>query len=96
MDYQKSQAASSTETRDLLDMADGIGNVYETLVILSKRSNQIQQDLKEELTSKLAEFASATDTLEEIFENREQIEISKLLRKNAKAGSHGYGRTCRR
>lgn len=84
MDYKKSQAASSTETRDLLDMADGIGNVYETLVILSKRSNQIQQDLKEELTSKLAEFASATDTLEEIFENREQIEISKFYERMPK------------
>lgn len=61
-----------------MDMSENVGNVYETLVILSKRSNQIQQDLKEELTAKLAEFASATDTLEEIFENREQIEISKF------------------
>ncbi len=84
MDYKKSQAAGSTETRDLLDMAEGVGNVYETLVILSKRSNQIQQDLKEELTSKLAEFASATDTLEEIFENREQIEISKFYERMPK------------
>jgi len=78
MDYKKTNAPDSTVTRDVLDLSQGPGNVYETLVILSKRSNQIGQDLKEELTSKLAEFASANDNLEEIFENREQIEISKF------------------
>lgn len=78
MDYKKTTAADSTITRDVLDLSESVGNVYETLVILSKRSNQISQDVKEELTSKLAEFASATDNLEEIFENREQIEISKF------------------
>jgi DNA-directed RNA polymerase subunit K/omega len=78
MDYKKTNAPDSTITRDLLDISEDVGNVYETLVILSKRSNQIGQDLKEELTSKLAEFASATDNLEEIFENREQIEISRF------------------
>lgn len=84
MDYKKTDAPDSTVTRDLLDLSADVGNVYETLAILSKRSNQIAQDLKEELTSKLAEFASSTDNLEEIFENREQIEISKFYERLAK------------
>ncbi|MCH2044212.1 MAG: DNA-directed RNA polymerase subunit omega, partial [Saprospiraceae bacterium] len=54
------------------------GNVYESLVIISKRSNQIAVDLKKELHNKLDEFASSTDTLEEVHENKEQIEISKF------------------
>ena len=57
------------------------GNIYESIVAMSKRSNQISVELKEELTSKLQEFASSTDNLEEIFENREQIEISKFYEK---------------
>jgi len=57
------------------------GNVYESCVVVAKRANQISVDLKEELTSKLAEFASTTDNLEEIFENREQIEISRFYEK---------------
>jgi DNA-directed RNA polymerase subunit K/omega len=57
------------------------GNIYESIVIMSKRSNQISVELKEELNQKLQEFASATDNLEEIFENREQIEISKFYEK---------------
>jgi DNA-directed RNA polymerase subunit K/omega len=57
------------------------GNVYESCVVIAKRANQISVDLKEELTSKLAEFASTTDNLEEIFENREQIEISRFYEK---------------
>lgn len=56
----------------------GAGNIYESLVIISKRSNQISVDLKKELNAKLDEFASTTDTLEEIHENKEQIEISKF------------------
>jgi DNA-directed RNA polymerase subunit K/omega len=56
----------------------GDGNIYESLVIISKRSNQISVDLKKELNAKLDEFASTTDTLEEIHENKEQIEISKF------------------
>jgi DNA-directed RNA polymerase subunit K/omega len=57
------------------------GNIYESIVAMSKRSNQISVELKEELTQKLQEFASTTDNLEEIFENREQIEISKFYEK---------------
>ena len=68
----------STPTRDILAFEKGTGNIYETLAICSKRANQISHELKEELNSKLSEFNTATDTLEEIFENREQIEISKF------------------
>jgi DNA-directed RNA polymerase subunit K/omega len=57
------------------------GNIYESIVAMAKRSNQISVELKEELTGKLQEFASSTDNLEEIFENREQIEISKFYEK---------------
>ena len=77
MDYKKTTAANNTITRNLSDFDKETENIYETLVIVSKRSNQIGLELKEELTRKLEEFASYTDNLEEIFENREQIEISK-------------------
>ena len=78
MDYKKTSADLTTTTRDLRTLDKKTGNVYETVVILSKRANQIGAEMKEELTGKLAEFASHTDNLEEIFENREQIEISKF------------------
>lgn len=68
----------STPTRDLISFEKGTGNIYETLAICAKRANQISQELKEELNAKLSEFNTATDTLEEVFENREQIEISKF------------------
>jgi len=68
----------STPTRDLLAFEKGTGNIYETLALCAKRANQISQELKEELNAKLSEFNTATDTLEEVFENREQIEISKF------------------
>jgi len=77
MDYKKIKAESSTVPRDLNDLEDQTGNVYETVMILAKRSNQIASEMKEELNQKLQEFASYTDNLEEVFENREQIEISK-------------------
>ena len=64
-----------------LPLAVEFGNIYETVAIIAKRSNQIAVDLKEELNSKLQEFASHTDNLEEVFENREQIEISKYYEK---------------
>jgi DNA-directed RNA polymerase subunit K/omega len=69
--------ASTTVTRNIPDFDRKTGNVYETLVVISKRANQIASEMKEELNSKLSEFNSTTDNLEEIFENREQIEISK-------------------
>jgi DNA-directed RNA polymerase subunit K/omega len=77
MDYKKTNAETNTITRDLREFESRTGNIYEAVVIMAKRANQINQDLKEELTNKLAEFASHTDNLEESFENREQIEVSK-------------------
>lgn len=77
MDYKKTDAAPSTVTRNVIEMAQETGNIYESVSIMSKRANQISQEMKEELDGKLKEFATHTDNLEEIFENREQIEISK-------------------
>ena len=77
MDYKKTNAPLTTVTRDMMAMAEQTGNVYETVCIIGKRSNQIAIELKKELEKKLQEFAS-TDTLEEVTENREQIEISKF------------------
>src|SRR3954469_7252135 len=73
----KPAVASSTITRDLRDLDVKTDNIYESIVIMSKRANQISNNIKEELHQKLSEFASANDNLEEVFENREQIEISK-------------------
>ncbi|PWH86331.1 DNA-directed RNA polymerase subunit omega [Brumimicrobium oceani] len=78
MSFKNSRAERSTITRDTVDLERGTDNIYESIVMLSKRANQINVDLKEELTQKLQEFASTTDNLEEIFENREQIEISRF------------------
>ncbi len=69
---------SSVITRDLDKIAAKTGNVYESVVIISKRARQIAVNIKEELNNKLAEFATTVDNLEEVFENREQIEISKF------------------
>lgn len=68
---------NTTVTRDLRELDVTTDNLYESIVVISKRANQIAVDVKEELNGKLAEFASSNDNLEEIFENREQIEISK-------------------
>ncbi|MEO8795481.1 MAG: DNA-directed RNA polymerase subunit omega [Daejeonella sp.] len=77
MSNSKSVVANSTVTRDVRELDKTTDNIYESIVIISKRANQIANNLKEELHGKLAEFASSNDNLEEIFENREQIEISK-------------------
>jgi DNA-directed RNA polymerase subunit K/omega len=71
-------AQSSVITRDLDKIAAQTGNVYESVVVISKRARQIAVNIKEELNNKLAEFATTVDNLEEVFENREQIEISKF------------------
>lgn len=78
MDYRKSIAPVTTVTRNLDLMTKDTGNIYETVIIVSRRSNQISVEMKQELNKKLEEFASYTDNLEEVFENREQIEISKF------------------
>lgn len=80
MDYKKTNAPLTTVTRDMIAMADQTGNVYETVCIIGKRANQISSELKKELEKKLQEFAS-TDNLEEVSENREQIEISRFYEK---------------
>ena len=77
MDYKKVKAESTTVTRDLRQFDKETGNIYQSVVIIGKRANQIGLEMKEELSSKLEEFASSTDNLEEIFENREQIEIAR-------------------
>ena len=78
MDNQKiAQVPTNTVTRNLADFAAPTGNVYESVMIIAKRSNQIAADIKQELNHKLEEFSNYADTLEETFENREQIEISK-------------------
>lgn len=78
MDYKKVKASLTTETRDIDMLEEHASNVYEAISIISRRSNQISVEMKQELNRKLEEFASYTDNLEEIFENREQIEISKF------------------
>lgn len=84
MSYKNSTAEKSTVTRDVINLEDRTGNIYEAIVVMGKRANQISVEMKEELTAKLQEFASSTDNLEEIFENREQIEISKFYEKMPK------------
>jgi DNA-directed RNA polymerase subunit K/omega len=78
INYKNTNAEKTTVTRDTNEFSDKSGNIYQSLIAISKRSNQISAEMREELTKKLAEFASSTDNLEEIFENREQIEISKF------------------
>lgn len=85
MDYKKSNAPLNTVTRDLVDLADATGNIYETVAVIGKRSNQIAAEMRHDLEQKLQEFASLNDTLEEISENREQIEISRYYEKLPKA-----------
>lgn len=80
----KPTLASSTVTRDLRDLDKTTDNIYESIVVMSKRANQISNNIKEELSQKLSEFTSANDNLEEVFENREQIEISKYYEKMPK------------
>ncbi len=72
-----SNTSSSVEPKKLSDMKDKTGNLYESIAVIAKRANQINITVKEELHSKLEEFASHTDSLEEVHENKEQIEISK-------------------
>jgi DNA-directed RNA polymerase subunit K/omega len=77
MSNLKNTIPTSTITRDVRQLDIETDNIYESIVIMSKRANQIANNVKEELHGKLAEFASSNDNLEEVFENREQIEISK-------------------
>ena len=88
MNFKNVKAESTTETRNTHEIESlGTGNLFETIVVLSKRSNQLSQDLKKELAEKMEEFVIPNDTLEEVFENREQIEISKFYERLAKPHS---------
>ncbi len=77
MSQKKTSAPVNTITRDMNSLCEPVGNVYEVVRIIAKRANQISREVKEELDKKLADFSSANDNLEEVFENREQIEISR-------------------
>ncbi|MBQ6378149.1 MAG: DNA-directed RNA polymerase subunit omega [Prevotella sp.] len=85
MDYKKSKAPVNTVTRNVMDLCRDTENLYESVAIISKRANQISLQIKEDLSKKLVEFASYNDSLEEVFENREQIEISRYYEKLPKA-----------
>ncbi len=78
MDYKNATAAKTTEILDPNTLDSKTGNIYEAVALIGKRSEQINDTIREELHAKLAEFASHTENLEEIFENKEQIEISKF------------------
>ena len=81
MDYKKSKAPVNTVTRDIMSLCDETDNIYESVAIISKRANQIGVEIKQDLSKKLAEFASYNDSLDEVLENREQIEISRYYEK---------------
>ena len=81
MDYRKVAASTNTETRDVMKLAEPVQNVYEITMIIAKRANQLSLEMKRDLDSKLQEFASYSDNLEEVFENHEQIEISRFYEK---------------
>lgn len=83
MDYKKSNAPTNTVTRDMISLSEDTGNVYETVSIIARRANQIAREMKEELDTKLQEFAASSDkdNMEEENENREQIEVSRYYEK---------------
>ena len=81
MDYKKSKTPVNTVTRDIMDLCDETNNIYESVAIMAKRANQISVEIKQDLNKKLSEFDSYNDTLELVFENREQIEISRYYEK---------------
>lgn len=77
MDYKRLRIEPFASTRDVASLEVNTGNIYESIMIIAKRANQISQDLKEELHEKISGFQTPSDSLEEIFENKEQIEIAK-------------------
>ena len=83
--YRNTNAASSTKTYNKHEIEDPTNNIYEAISIIAKRSSQINSEIKKELHDKLDEFATHNDSLEEIFENKEQIEVSRFYEKLPKA-----------
>ena len=85
MDYRKTTAPTNTVTRDMIKLChDNQDNVYETVMVIAKRANQISNEMKQDLEKKLEEFTTLSDNLEEVFENHEQIEISRSYEKMPK------------
>ncbi len=85
MDYKKTNAPLTTVTRDMNSLSAEVGNVYETVSLIAKRANQIAAETKKELDGKLQEVAMVSDSLEEVFDNREQIEVSRHYERMPKA-----------
>lgn len=81
MNYKETKAAVTTVTYDKDAIEASTDNIYEAISIIAKRATQINTDLKKELIEKLDEFATYNDSLEEVFENKEQIEVSKFYEK---------------
>ena len=84
MNAKNQVVSNNTVTRDLAKLSEPTGNIYESVMIMAKRANQIAAEMKQELNAKLEEFSSYADTLEETFENREQIEISRYYERQPK------------
>jgi DNA-directed RNA polymerase subunit K/omega len=85
MDLKKTNAPVNTITYSKTDLEKPTGNIYEAITIIAKRANQINAEIKKELIDKLEEFATYNDSLEEVFENKEQIEVSKFYERLPKA-----------
>jgi DNA-directed RNA polymerase subunit K/omega len=81
MDYKNTEAALTTVTYDKSKIEAPTNNIYEAITVIARRAQQINGDLKSELIEKLEEFATYTDSLDEVFENKEQIEVSKFYEK---------------
>lgn len=81
MDFKKTSAPVNTVTYDRNVIEQPTGNIYEAITIIAKRASQINSEVKKELSEKLDEFATYNDSLEEVFENKEQIEVSKFYEK---------------
>ena len=87
MNYKKTGAEKSTITRDLIELGDKTGNIYNSIAVIAKRSSQINRSMKDELVNKLEEFATNNEQLEEVFENSEQIAVSRYYEKLPKPWS---------
>jgi len=84
MENKKTSTPVSTVTRDMTSLAEPVGNIYKAVAIIAKRANQISNEVKQELERKLSDFSAIADNLEEIHENREQIEVSRYYEKMPK------------
>lgn len=93
MDYRKTNAPTTTVTRDMMELCEDTGNVYESVAIIGKRANQISVEIKNDLSKKLAEFASYNDNLEEVFETGNRLRFPAIT-KTAEADIDCNARVC--